>query len=83
MRAAFDHALALAFLIVSPSLFKRGGGLAARIPILGPFPDIANHVVSADSVWRKTSDRGRAGEAVFRVVTERKKASRRLAQSSG
>src|SRR5689334_1022945 len=34
-----------------------------RIPVVGPFPDIANHVVETIAVWRKCLHRRSAFEA--------------------
>ncbi len=39
------------------------------VPIQGPLPDIADHVVDAVAIWRKCVHRGRSIESVGRQVT--------------
>ena len=52
--------------------FRSVGLVLWRVPISGPFPDIADHVVEAVAVWRKCRHRRGAVKAVVAAVFVRK-----------
>src|SRR6266704_3629016 len=52
--------------------FRRIGLMLLGVPVGGPLPDIADHVVNAIAVWRERGDRRCALEAVVVQVLPRK-----------
>src|SRR5688500_10711051 len=48
--------------------------MSRPIPVAGPFPDVANHVVEAVAVWLEAPDRRGSGIAVLFAVQHRKEA---------
>src|SRR5450432_2238915 len=52
--------------------FRRVGFVLLGVPVGGPFPGIADHVVNAVSVWRERGDRRRPLKAVVVQVVSGK-----------